>query len=239
MIGQMHQIEEPDVTPLINVNLVVLAMVVLMAASAARLLPLAVPGIDHAGERGQDVSLIVTGRGYAFRGGAGGETLADPAALAAAMAEPGKLAGGWTMAVSDNQLGQAVDALAAVSAVSVNLADGAGRDRLARAVRRLRGAGLRVVLDKTCAITLTVGRESYALAGRSGLNADELAEAVAGLDEGTIILVHMDGDAPYERLVRALEPIMSTPGVEVAFGQADGVKVVSPDGGGAGRKDGT
>ncbi len=232
MIGQMHQIEEPDVTPLINVNLVVLAMVVLMAASAARLLPLAVPGIDHAGERGQDVSLIVTGGGYAFRSGAGGETLADPAALAALMAEPGKLAGGWTMTVSDDQLGQAVDALAAVSAVSVNLADGAGRDRLARAVKRLRGAALRVVLDKTCAIPLTVGRESYALAGRSGLNADELAEAVAGLDEGTIILVHMDGDALYERLVRALEPIMSRPGVEVAFGQAGRVKVVSPDGGG-------
>ena len=38
-----QQLEEPDVTPLINVNLVILVMTLLMASHAARLLPLALP----------------------------------------------------------------------------------------------------------------------------------------------------------------------------------------------------
>ena len=38
-----QQLEEPDVTPLINVNLVMLVMTLLMASHAARLLPLVLP----------------------------------------------------------------------------------------------------------------------------------------------------------------------------------------------------
>ena len=38
-----HQLEEPDITPLINVNLVILVMALLMTSHAARLLPLALP----------------------------------------------------------------------------------------------------------------------------------------------------------------------------------------------------
>jgi len=41
-----RQMEEPDVTPLINVNLVILVMVLAIASHAARLLPLAVPKTD-------------------------------------------------------------------------------------------------------------------------------------------------------------------------------------------------
>jgi len=39
----MKQLEEPDVTPLINVNLVILVMTLLISAHAARLLPLVLP----------------------------------------------------------------------------------------------------------------------------------------------------------------------------------------------------
>ena len=37
------QLEEPDITPLINVNLVILVMVMVLASHAAKLLPLALP----------------------------------------------------------------------------------------------------------------------------------------------------------------------------------------------------
>jgi biopolymer transport protein ExbD len=40
---ELEDINEPDVTPLINVNLVILVMVLAIASHAARLLPLALP----------------------------------------------------------------------------------------------------------------------------------------------------------------------------------------------------
>ena len=42
-MAHARQLEEPDVTPLINVNLVILVMVLAIASHAARLLPMAIP----------------------------------------------------------------------------------------------------------------------------------------------------------------------------------------------------
>lgn len=42
-VEQLEQLAEPDVTPLINVNLVILVMVLAIASHAAKLLPLVMP----------------------------------------------------------------------------------------------------------------------------------------------------------------------------------------------------
>jgi len=227
MSTRSQRIEEPDVTPLINVNLVVLVMVVLISAAAVRLLPLVVPKVDSAGGQGRSVSLAITPAACEFRAGRGRAVLADPAALAAAVAE-GEPADGWALTVADGQIQQAGEALAPGTVVTVTLAEGAGRDRLGRALKGLRHAGqVEVVMDSTCAVPLTVGERSYDLAGQRGMDGDALADAVAGLDEGSIVLIRLDGEAKYDRLVRALEPILARGDLEVAFGQAGGPKVVA------------
>jgi len=217
MIPQHRQIDEPDVTPLINVNLVVLVMVVIITSSATRLLPLAVPKVD-AEAQGRNVSLTVTEAAYEFRTGQGGMVLGGPEALAAVVAEQGQPADGWVMTVADGQLDAAAAALDPGSTVTLTLAEGAGRDRLGRAVNSLRRAGeVQVVLDDASAVPLTVRRDSYDFAGRTGLDGDALAEAVADLQENSIVLIRLDGKAKYDRLVQALAPILARGDVRVVF----------------------
>jgi biopolymer transport protein ExbD len=74
-MAEMSQIEEPDVTPLINVNLVILVMVLAIAAHAARLLPMAIEkAAENEGTRYVDMTeaLVLTveedGR-YVLEGG--------------------------------------------------------------------------------------------------------------------------------------------------------------------------
>ncbi|KKL60327.1 hypothetical protein LCGC14_2206430 [marine sediment metagenome] len=135
----MHseQIEEPDVTPLININLVLLVMVLAMASHSARLLPLEMP--------------------------------------------------------------KAKD------------------DARTEFVEMDQAVGLRVFKDG-----------SYGMAGRQGLKAGDLPEAIDQLDPGRIILISMDPKAKYESLVRALDVIMAKPDLQVAFGSAGGPAVRIP-----------
>jgi len=122
-----RQLEEPDITPLINVNLVILVMVMIIASHAAKLLPLALPTSKD-----------------------------DKTAL----------------------------------------------------------------LEADKAILLRVGKDNtYQLGGKSGLSADQLAAEVNALADGSIVLVSMDPKAPYAALVRALDPMLARPTLQVAFGR--------------------
>jgi biopolymer transport protein ExbD len=91
-------LEEPDVTPLINVNLVILVMVLAIASHAARLLPLALPkapgGRTEFVNAADAVPLHVQAAN-AYRLGDGAELAAD-----ALPAELGKLPEGTTVLVT-------------------------------------------------------------------------------------------------------------------------------------------
>jgi len=72
--SRYQQTHEPDVTPLINVNLVILVMTLLIASHAARLLPLSLPKAANTdfSEAGSALPLVVAADGsYGFDGQAG------------------------------------------------------------------------------------------------------------------------------------------------------------------------
>ena len=82
-----RKLEEPDVTPLINVNLVILVMTLAIASHAAKLLPLAVPKAkDNTTYIGMDEAVVLTVSEKGRYSLAGGSEL-DAEALGAAVKE--------------------------------------------------------------------------------------------------------------------------------------------------------
>ncbi|HUT35183.1 MAG TPA: biopolymer transporter ExbD [Planctomycetota bacterium] len=82
-----RQLEEPDVTPLINVNLVILVMTLLIASHAARLLPLVLPKAQ-----GARTALVGTEEAVVLRVEAGTTYRLGERASLSAEALPGEIA---------------------------------------------------------------------------------------------------------------------------------------------------
>ncbi len=125
-----HQMEEPDVTPLINVNLVILVMVLAIASHAASLLPMAVP-------KAKDKTTFI---------------------------------------------------------------------------------------EMQDAVLLTVAQDGkYTLQNRAIPDAEQLAAAIKELPGDSVILVSPHPQAKYEALMKAVDELVSRPGLRVAFGQPGAV----------------
>jgi len=190
-----HQVEEPDVTPLINVNLVVLVMALLISSQAARLLPLRLPRLDTSIPRAKgSVALKVT---------AGGYRIADadiaPADLPAAVSA---LARGATVVVTADEdappeaVGYATDCL-------------------------MKRPELQVYVDQADAVHLRVEPKGYRLDGATALlTRDALADRIAEVGDRRIVMVSLASDARYAQLVAAMDLLMARPGLKVSFGDA-------------------
>ena len=194
-MARNHQLEEPDVTPLINVNLVVLVMALLISSHAARLLPLRLPRLDTSVPRARgSVALKVT---------AGGYRIADAD-------------------VAPADLPAAVDGLAQGATVVVSAEEGASPEAVGYATDCLmKRPELQVYVDDTDAVHLRVEPNGYRLDGATGLLTREaLAGRVAEIGDRQIVMVSLASDARYEQLVAAMDLLMVRPGLKVSFGDA-------------------
>ena len=121
MNAEEQPIEEPDVTPLINVNVVILVMVLLIASHAARLLPLAFPRAQETKFMGLDEAATLTVRAdetfrFAGQDGLSADALA---ATAQGLAEGTVVVVGADAGVRYESLVQALDAVLAAPGLRV------------------------------------------------------------------------------------------------------------------------
>ncbi len=258
------RIDEPDVTPLINVNLMVLVMSLLISSYAAKLLPLNLPKVGEAPPVGREtVQLGVTPDAYALKTGAGRIALADAQELSQWTAELAELRreygdtddkarrkqllgeiqqfarAGWTLAADPDRLAAAAAALPPGWVVNIDSGGRATPEAVGWAVDcLLKNRSVQVFVDTRDAVPLKVGKDRYDLGDLRGLDEPRLARALDDLPDGLIVLVSMDPAARYERLVRAVDCMMARPSLKVAFGQPGGpvgpTAATSPASGGGG-----
>jgi len=190
-----EELEEPDVTPLINVNLVILVMVLAMAAHSARLLPLAMPKAPKTEfvDMAEATQLRVEDL-YAV-GGKSGLTRGqvEKAIITAVL---GQQADRDRVKQVQGDLKPAMDAvIGPVEQGEVELA--------------FMGRTFRITVDKG----------HYSLGDKADMDKFELADAIDALADDAIVLVHAEPTTEYGTLVAALDYIMARPKLRVAFGQ--------------------
>lgn len=193
-----EEIDVPDVTPMINVNLMILVFALLMVCNSSKLLPLFMPKAEKTEfiEMAQASMLRVEKDGYSLNGQKTGKD-----ELAAAIAEL------WERSMQDclAKYGESYDVGACSAAFEQIRAGGLSREDQINAVK--------VILRQLTPIHQELRKE-----GKAGPTL---------LGEQAVVAISADPAAKYDHLVFALDKIMAWPGLNVAFGEPGAAVKVS------------